>query len=65
MTVFVSIVIYFGPIITKLDKQMNSMNQSTAACGMMFVAFFQRQKQKSILFQSPVLSVLHVGISWC
>lgn len=40
MAVFVSIVIYFGPVITKLDKQMNNMNQSTAACGMMSVALF-------------------------
>lgn len=67
MAVFAFIIIFFCPIITKLDKKINKLKQKTALHGMMSIAFFFSPwtKKKTVVFQSPVLSVLQVGISCC
>lgn len=40
MAVFAFIMLFFCPIITKMDKKVNELKQKTTPCGMMNIAVF-------------------------
>lgn len=57
----------FCPKIRMLDKNINKLKQKAALHGMVSLTpfFLMDKKKNAVVFQSPVLSVLQVGISCC